>query len=167
MKQVIDGANLSDSKATVYVKKDGFHQLTYTDDTGTSNAVSFYAVPKGTNLIQFPENEKSLTENSAISDSLSKDSRVKKYRIAVEAGKPISVELIGRRNGSRIDAVMKLKDGYGNVIAEADDKEDPRQGLMTFHADPVINYTPRLSENLVIEVEDLHRGYGKDQPKHP
>ena len=162
VKQDLEGVNLSDSKATVAIKKEGFHQLTYSDVSGTSNAVSFYAVPKGTSLIQFPENDRTLTENSAISDSLSKDSRVKKYRIAVEAGKPISVELIGRRNGSRIDAVMKLKDGYGNIIAEADDKEDPRQGLMTFHADPVINYTPRLSENLIIEVEDLHRGYGKD-----
>ena len=162
VKQDLEGANLRSSKATISVKKDGFHQLNYIDKTGTSNAVSFYAVPKGISLIQFPENGKALTESSAISDSLSKDSRVKEYKIAVEAGKPISVELIGRRNGSRIDAVMRLKDVRGNVIAEADDKEDPLQGLMTFHADPVINYTPRHSENLIIEIEDLHRGYGKD-----
>ena len=162
VKQEIEGANLNDSKATVSVKKEGYHQLTYTTDTGTSNAVSYYALPKGTSLIQFPENGKTLTMNTVISDSLSKENRIKSYRITVEENQPISIELIGRRNGSRIDAVMKLKDGFGNVVAEADDNEDPLQGTMTFHADPVLNYNPGRNETLVLEVSDLHRGYGKD-----
>ena len=162
VKQEIEGVNLNDSKATVSVKKEGYKQLIYTTDTGTSNAVSYYALPKGTSMIQFPENGKTLTMNSAISDSLTKETKIRQYKIAVEDNQPISIELIGRRNGSRIDAVMKLKDSFGNVVAEADDKEDPMQGTMTFHADPVLNYTPSRSENLTLEVSDMHRGYGKD-----
>jgi hypothetical protein len=162
VRQEIEGVNLDDSKATISVKKEGYHQFTYTTDTGTSNAVSFYALPKGTSLIHFPESGKTLTINTAISDSLTKDNKIKSYRITVEDNQPISIELIGRRNGSRIDAVMKLKDSFGNVVAEADDKEDPMQGTMTFHADPVLNYRPRHNETLVLEVSDLHRGYGKD-----
>jgi hypothetical protein len=33
---------------------------------------------------------------------------------------------------------------------------------MTFHADPILKYTPKITEVLTLEVEDLHRGYGKD-----
>ena len=102
VRQEIEGVNLNDSKATVSVKKEGYHQLTYTNNTGTSNAVSYYALPKGTSLIQFPEKDKTLTLNTAISDSLSKEDRIKRYRINVEDNQPISIELIGRRNGSRI-----------------------------------------------------------------
>lgn len=162
VKQEIEGVNLNESKATISAKKEGYHKFTYTTHTGTSNAVSYYALPKGTSLIQFPENDRTLTLNTAISDSLSKEDRIKRYRITVEDNQPISIELIGRRNGSRIDAVMKLKDGHGNLVAEADDKEDPLQGTMTFHADPVLKYTPARSETLVLEVSDLHRGFGKD-----
>lgn len=162
LKQDLEGVNLDDSKVSITVKKEGYHQVTYTTGIGTSNAISFYALPKGVNLIQFPKSGKMLDRNSAISDSLSKEALVKEYTIPVVANQPITIELIGRRNGSSIDAVMKLKDGDGKIVAEADDKEDPRQGLITFHADPVINYTPKYSENLVLEVSDLHRGYGKD-----
>lgn len=162
VKQEIEGVNLNESKATISAKKEGYHKFTYTTHTGTSNAVSYYALPKGTSLIQFPENDRTLTLNTAISDSISKEDRIKRYRITVEDNQPISIELIGRRNGSRIDAVMKLKDCHGNLVAEADDKEDPLQGTMTFHADPVLKYTPARSETLVLEVSDLHRGFGKD-----
>ena len=72
------------------------------------------------------------------------------------------MELIGRRNGSRIDAVMRLKDRFGNVVAQVDDTEDPIQGLITFHADPTLKYTPKINGEMTLEVEDLHRGYGKD-----
>jgi hypothetical protein len=87
---------------------------------------------------------------------------VKRYRIEAEKRVPIIVELIGRRNGSRIDAVMRLKDRFGNVVAQVDDTEDPIQGLITFHADPTLKYTPKINGEMILEVEDLHRGYGKD-----
>ena len=160
--QELEGVNLGASKTTAKVKKAGYHQLTYTNSIGTSNAVSFYALPKGTRLIQYPKKGAELTTSSAIADSLTSDEKIKRYKIYTENREPVIVELIGRRNGSRIDAVMRLKNKYGKVVAEMDDTEDPIQGLMTFHADPVLKYTPRRYEELVLEVEDLHRGYGKD-----
>ena len=36
------------------------------------------------------------------------------------------------------------------------------QGMMTFHADPVLKYTPKRNGVLILEVEDLYQGYGKD-----
>lgn len=162
VKQQIEGVNLGTSKTSVKVKKEGYNQVTFTNDIGTSNAVSFYALPKGRKLLHSPKANTELTLKNAVSDSLTKESRIKRYRIYAEIKEPVIIELIGRRNGSRIDAVLRLKNKAGKVLATVDDTEDPIQGLMTFHADPVLKYTPRRTEELYLEVEDLHRGYGKD-----
>ena len=160
--QELKGVNLGATKETVKVKKEGYHQLTFTNKVGTSNAVPFYTLPKGIKLIHSPKDGSKLTLYNAFADSLTKESRTKRYRISVVEREEVIVELIGRRNGSRIDAVMRLLDKSGNTVAEVDDTEDPIQGLMTFHADPVLKYMPRESGDMILEVEDLHRGYGKD-----
>lgn len=160
--QQLEGVNLGATKTTAKVKKEGYHHLSFTNDIGTSNAVPFYAVPKGIRLIHSPKEGAELTLTNAIADSLTSESRIKRYKIYAEDKDPIIVELVGRRNDSRIDAVMRLRNRYGRIVATVDDTEDPLQGLMTFHADPVIKYTPRVGEELTLEVEDLHRGYGKD-----
>ena len=162
VKQQLEGVNLGSMKAVVKPTKAGYNHLTYTNRTGTSNAVSFYAVPRDRALVQSPAEGASLTMYTAIADSLTSQSRIKRYKVDAEKGEPIIVELIGRRNGSKMDAVMRLRDASGKLLAEADDTEDPLQGLMTFHADPVLKFTPRVSGELTLEVEDLHRGYGKD-----
>ena len=162
LKQDIEGVNLSDTKATVKVKNAGYNQLTYTNNIGTSNAVPFYAVEKGKKITYSPRDKAFLTMGTPIADSLTADAKVKRYRISAVEDEEIIVELIGRRNGSRIDAVMRLRDQAGNIVATADDTEDPIQGLITFHADPILKYTPEISEYMTLEVEDLHRGYGKD-----
>ena len=162
VKQQLEGVNLGATTAKVKVKKAGYNSLTFTNDIGTSDAVSFYALPKGVKHIQTPKEGAVLNVESAISDSLTSTAKVKRYTINAQMREPIIVELIGRRNGSRIDAVMRLKDCYGKVVAKKDDTEDPLQGMMTFHADPVLKYTPKRSEVLILEVEDLYQGYGAD-----
>ncbi|MBP3497681.1 MAG: hypothetical protein J6K33_07605 [Alistipes sp.] len=162
VKQQLEGVNLDATTAKVKVKKAGYNSLTFTNSIGTSDAVSFYALPKGVKHIQTPKEGAVLNVESAISDSLTSATKVKRYIINAQMREPIIVELIGRRNGSRIDAVMRLKDCYGKVVAKKDDTEDPLQGMMTFHADPVLKYTPKRSEVLILEVEDLYQGYGKD-----
>ena len=162
VKQQLEGVNLGATTAKIKVKKAGYNSLTFTNDIGTSDAVSFYALPKGVKHIQTPKEGAVLNVESAISDSLTSTAKVKRYIINAQMREPIIVELIGRRNGSRIDAVMRLKDCYGKVVAKKDDTEDPLQGMMTFHADPVLKYTPKRSEVLILEVEDLYQGYGKD-----
>ena len=162
VKQVLEGANLSSTKATIKAKKEGYNHLSYTSDIGTSNTVAFYAVPRSKTLIESPETGALLTTTTAIADSLTADSKIKRYKVDATMGEQLIIELIGRRNGSRIDGVMRLRDKYGRVVAEADDTEDPLQGLMTFHADPVLKYTPKMSGEMTLEVEDLHRGFGRD-----
>ena len=163
VKQQIEGANLGAKHSSAKPQKAGYNSLTFTNNIGTSNAVSFYALPKSIKLIQYPKEENTLlTLTSAVADSLTAKSKMKHYKIKAEVGVPIIVELIGRRNGSKIDAVMRLRDWSGKIVAEVDDTEDPTQGLMTFHADPVLKYTPTRGGLMTLEVEDLHRGHGQD-----
>ena len=162
VKQHMEGVNLGTNKAVVKVKKEGYHHLTYTNKIGTSNTVGFYALPKGKELVHCPKDGTYLDINAAIADSLTAKSRIKRYKIYTEPKEEVIVELIGRRNGSRLDAAMRLRDESGDIVAEVDDTEDPIQGLMTFHADPILKFMPKTSEMMVLEVEDLHRGYGKD-----
>lgn len=163
VKQQIEGVNLGGvTKASAKVKKEGYNSITFTNKIGTSNAVPFYTVPKGTRLLYSPKADAELTLTSAIADSLTAKSKIKRYKVYVETGEQLIVELIGRRNGSRIDGVLRLRDKHGRVVASADDTEDPTQGLVTFHADPILKYKARRSEMMTLEVEDLHRGYGKD-----
>lgn len=162
VKQRIEGVNLGATKATAKVKKEGYNQVTFTNSIGTSNAVSFYALPKGTRLLNAPKEGAQLTLTNAIADSLTAQSKIKRYKIYAETGEQVIVELIGRRNDSRIDAVLRLRNEQGRIVAEADDTEDPTRGLMTFHADPILKYKARRNEMMTLEVEDIHRGYGKD-----
>ncbi|MBE6194496.1 MAG: hypothetical protein E7140_02035 [Rikenellaceae bacterium] len=162
VKQRIEGVNLGTTKATVKVKKEGYNQVTFTNSIGTSNAVPFYALPKGIRLLNSPKDGAELMLTNAITDSLTAKSKIKRYKIYAEAGEQVIVELIGRRNDSRIDAVLRLRNAQGRIVAEADDTEDPTRGLMTFHADPILKYKARRNEMMTLEVEDIHRGYGKD-----
>ncbi len=162
VKQHIEGVNLGTTKATVKVKKEGYNQVTFTNSIGTSNAVPFYALPKGIRLLNSPKDGAELMLTNAITDSLTAKSKIKRYKIYAEAGEQVIVELIGRRNDSRIDAVLRLRNAQGRIVAEADDTEDPTRGLMTFHADPILKYKARRNEMMTLEVEDIHRGYGKD-----
>lgn len=160
--QQIEGVNLNATKTSVKVKTEGYHQVSFTNDIGTSNTVNYYALPKGTKLLHCPKEGTLLSHGVAIADSLTSKAKVKRYRVQVEEREELIVELIGRRNGSRIDALIRLLNKQGEVVARVDDTEDPIQGLMTFHADPVLKYrAPRTCE-MIIEVEDLHRGSGKD-----
>lgn len=160
--QHLEGVNLGATKVTAKAQTEGYNTLSYTNNIGTSNDVPFYALPKGVKLIQYPKERATLAIASAIADSLTSSERIKRYKIEAEKRVPIIVELIGRRNGSRIDAVLRLRDRYGNIVAAVDDTEDPIQGLVTFHADPVLKYIPKINGYMILEVEDLHRGYGKD-----
>ena len=161
IKQEIKGVNLGTTTAKVKVKKEGYNQITFTNNIGTSDAVSFYALPKGVKLMSGKEGA-TIGLHTALSDSLTEKSRIKRYRVNAQMGETIIIELIGRRNGSRIDAVLRLRDHFGKVVAKVDDTEDPMQGLMTFHADPVLKYTAKRTGTMILEVEDLYQGYGED-----
>lgn len=54
------------------------------------------------------------------------------------AGQVIVAEVRARRLGSPLDSILKLTDSNNKVVAVNDDWEDKREGLLTHHADSVM-----------------------------
>jgi hypothetical protein len=61
-----------------------------------------------------------------------------------------------------MDASIRLKDTSGKILAESDDVEDAMQGLMTHHADPILQFRAKSEDYYTVEVQDLSGNYGPD-----
>ncbi|MDH7599465.1 MAG: hypothetical protein QHH07_07510 [Sedimentisphaerales bacterium] len=60
------------------------------------------------------------------------------FEFAAAKGQHIVSEVYARRLGSPLDGILRLIDAAGNVIAVADDFNDPASGLVAHQADPVM-----------------------------
>ncbi len=81
------------------------------------------------------------------------------YRFEGRAGDTVVAEVVARRLGSPLDAVLKLTDGADKGIALNDDTEDGTSGLNTHHADAYL--CVRLPANGVYHVhvgDTQHKG---------
>ena len=63
------------------------------------------------------------------------------FRFEGRAGQIIVAEVRARRLGSPLDSVLKLTDANGKILAYNDDWEDKGEGLLTQHADSMIQVT--------------------------
>ena len=160
IEQTLEGVNLEKHRQIFTPLKEGYQSIQL--ETGISCKLPFYAVPQNTQLVSYPNKEILLSRNIAVADSLTQNNRIRTYKVKAQAKTPITIELIGRRNGSSIDAVIRLVDRKGNVLSETDDTEDPTKGMMTFHADPILQYTPTESTELTLQVEDIHQRAGRN-----
>lgn len=78
------------------------------------------------------------------------------FKFSVSAGKPITVEVLGRRLGSPIDPVILLYDGTGKELGGVYADDTP--GLQS---DPRVTLTPKASGEVIVEVRDTtYRGGG-------
>jgi hypothetical protein len=79
--------------------------------------------------------------------------------VSTRAGQPLRLEVLARRLGSPVDACLHVLGPDGALLASADDVEDPCEGLVTHHADPVLDLTPAADGKLRIRISDTqHRG---------
>lgn len=79
------------------------------------------------------------------------------FRFPVQAGQPITVEVLGRRLGSPIDPVVILSDGTGKELGGVYADDTP--GLQS---DARVVYVPKRSGELVAEVRDTTYRGGPD-----
>lgn len=79
------------------------------------------------------------------------------YKFPVSAGKPITLEVLGRRIGSPIDPVVILSDATGRELGGAYADDTP--GLQT---DCRLTYTPKHDGELIAEVRDTTYRGGPD-----
>jgi hypothetical protein len=77
------------------------------------------------------------------------------FTISGQAGQKVAVEVLARRLGSPIDAIVTLSNSRGVKVAENDDNVDPTDGLLTHHADPRVLYTFPTTGDYVVRVRDV------------
>lgn len=88
------------------------------------------------------------------------------YQVAALAGQPLAIEVVARRLGSPLDAVLHVAAADGQVIAWNDDhmSKDGHlhldEGLITHHADPRLTVTPAIDGPLWIRVADTRHAGG-------
>lgn len=84
------------------------------------------------------------------------------YAIDAHPGQTFVAELLGRRIGSPIDAVLRLVDPRGKEIGVDDDTVDPAYGLVTHQADAVLRGRFALQGTYLLTVRDLQGKGGPD-----
>ena len=99
---------------------------------------------------------------SVINGRLSSAWEIDRYRIQVEPGEKLLLELQARDLGtSRLEGVITVYDAKGKKLDSAGDKPLPEdvfavQGTSRTSNDPFLNFTvPKEAHELVIAVEDL------------
>lgn len=157
------GVNLQQKSMTFKPTREGRNELRATSGANyISNPVTFFGVDKNFYLNTTPKEKAALDNGSAIYDSVSSPREIKTYPVYALKNENIVIEIMARRLGSMMDPKIKIKDAGGNILTEADDVEDAMQGLMTHHADPLIQFKAKSEGNYYAEVEDLTGNSGKD-----
>ncbi len=159
----LNGVNLKATHFNFKAEKEGYGEINYLGKNGSlSNSIPFYGLKKGSTVNNSTNSSVELSPDIEIYDSITKPYQVKTYTISAEKNENIAVEVKARKLGSLLDAKMRLIDPSGNTVAEADDVEDATQGLMTFHADPLLQYKAKDTGTYTIEVEDILGNSGVD-----
>ena len=159
----LKGVNLLQNKTLFKPSQEGYGELRVTGKNGfVSNPVIFYGLPQDAHLNVSPsEKEKFLTDYILV-DSITSPNQIKTYRITALKNEKIAIDIKARRLGSMLDAKMTLRDPSGAKLTEVDDVEDATQGLMTHHADPVLQYKVNRAGNYILEVSDVLGNCGSD-----
>lgn len=159
----LKGVNLNTNSIVFKPTKEGYGELKAYGANGlVSNPVPFFGLAKNAYLNISPTQKTELTTETALFDSIRSPYQIKSYPIYAEKNENIAVELKARRLGSMLDARMTLRDENGKVLIVSDDVEDATQGLMTFHADPMLQYKAKQAGYYVVEVEDVLGNFGSD-----
>ncbi len=101
-------------------------------------------------------------KGESVYDSIAKTYEVKEYNFDLKKGEKFKVDVLARRLGSRADLSLRLLSSDGKIVAEADDVEDPSQGMMTFHADPQMSVDITKDGEYRLLVSELTGQSGKD-----
>lgn len=83
------------------------------------------------------------------------------FRFRAGRGHRIVAEVLARAAGSPLDARLVLADAQGRVVATADDR-DESVGLLTHHADPILDLRTPAAGDWFLAVEDVCRRGGPE-----
>jgi len=162
-KVTVKGFNLSQKIIQYKPSQEGLNELTASSKNGyLSNPIPFWGVSKNTGFELDPSEKPEILPNSVLYDSLTSPRQIKTYTIPASKNENIAIEIKARRLSSLLDARIKFRDPSGKLLLEVDDVEDAMQGLMTHHADPIVQYQALVAGNYLLEVEDVLGNFGAD-----
>ncbi len=157
------GVNLKSNKLSFKPENEGYNTVKAIGlNAEISNSVPFWGVSKSTNLLLNEKTKLQINDNQVIFDTLDLKNRSKQYLYLADANETVTFVVMARRIGSLLDGRLRLFDEFGKQLAEADDLEDDMQGLMTFHADPQLTYTFKITGRYYLQVEDVLDNRGSD-----
>lgn len=84
------------------------------------------------------------------------------FEVAGRAGDTIVAEVYARRLDSPMDAVLRLTDATGKLVALNDDHEDPGSGLNTHHADSYMMVELPADGAYYVHLGDIARRGGRE-----
>ncbi|MEA4935579.1 MAG: hypothetical protein VB102_02940 [Paludibacter sp.] len=157
------GVNLQQNSLTFKPSREGNNELRASGKINyISNPVTYWGVEKNCQLNTSPKEKTELNNGTILFDSVCSLHEINTYPIYALKNENVIVEVKARRLGSLMDPIIRLKDASGNILTEADDVEDAMQGLMTHHADPLIQFRTKKEGYYYVEVEDLTGNSGLD-----
>ena len=127
-------------------------------------------LPRGAELPRSEEIEpnddakatKPLALPRVVGGCIAKPGDVDLFQFAGRAGEEVVVEVYARRLGSPADALVRLLDASGRVVAWNDDAEDKGMGLLTHHADPYLAVKLPANGAYFVQVTEAQRHGGAD-----
>ncbi len=157
------GVNLKETEMNFKPLTIGEVELNALGKTGyVSNAVPFLSLTSQSQIELKPSLSANLSIGKVIFDSISSNQKIKTYKISAGENENLVFQVSARKFGSLLDARLRLFDSSGQLLSESDDVEDGAQGLMTFHADPLLKFTTKKAGTYRLDIEDVLRGSGKD-----
>jgi len=157
------GVNIDSEIVTFKTKELGISTFVAKDNKGfISNLLPFYGISQSEEIDYKYKENKELFIGSLIFDTLNTSFQIKRYLINANKNQNIAISLKARRLGSLFDGKMTLKNTSGKILLETDDVEDPTEGLMTYHADPSLQFKAPETGFYVLEIEDVLGNFGSE-----
>ena len=108
---------------------------------------------------QTQETAQQLTLPTIVNGRISRPDEQHVYRFEGRVGENIVAEVTARRLASPVDSVLKLTDASGKQLAINDDYIDKSAGLLTHHADSLLNVTlPSNGTYFLYLADTQHQG---------
>lgn len=166
LKAAVWGWTLPVSSLVLGTEAEGLREASWQWPMGLSNRVQ-YAIDTLPEALEVEPNDEAaqaqkVTLPLVVNGRVMKPGDVDAYRFEGNAGQEIVAEIIARRVGSPLDALVRVSDAAGQVLAFNDDHEDPSCGLMTHHADSYVTVKLPKKGTYTVQVLDAQRHGGEE-----
>jgi len=164
----VEGWNLTPDQRKLDLAPDGVGPRTISLDGGgwTSRTVAFAVNDLPESTEREPGNgeapAESLTLPGIVNGRIDRPGDWDVFRINARKGQRIIAEVNARRLGSPLDSLLKLTDDRGTLVGINDDHEDIGQGLVTHHADSLLDVEAPHTGVYLLHIRDTQNHGGAE-----